>query len=123
MRPDYRAVFESSPGHCLVLAADPPRFTIEAVSEAYLDGTRLRRDDLVGRGLFEVLGDPAAPAASAIRALRASLEGTPGRGTTFGITLPAIAAPVRPALRGVHVLVVDDDAGRRQPSSRRPSRR
>lgn len=74
MRPDYRAVFESSPGHCLVLAADPPRFTIEAVSEAYLDATRMRREDLVGCGLFEVLSGNRDESASAIRALRASLE-------------------------------------------------
>lgn len=36
---DFRAVFESVPEPLLVLAPDPPRFTIIAVSEAYLRAT------------------------------------------------------------------------------------
>jgi hypothetical protein len=32
--PDFRSFFEASPGLCLVLRADAPRFTIVAVSDA-----------------------------------------------------------------------------------------
>ncbi|MFY0568398.1 PAS domain-containing sensor histidine kinase [Archangium lansingense] len=55
--PDFRALFESASEPFLVLAPDPPRFTILAVSDAYLRATRTRRQDIIGRGLFEVFPD------------------------------------------------------------------
>lgn len=70
--PDFRALFESAPGLYLVLKPD---FTIVAVSAAYLAATMTRREDILGRGIFEVFPDnPDDPAATGVRNLKASLE-------------------------------------------------
>ena len=70
--PDFRALFESAPGLYLVLT---PGLTIVAVSDAYLKATMTRREDIVGRGLFDVFPDnPDDPAATGVATLRASLE-------------------------------------------------
>ena len=58
-----------------MLAADPPRFTIVAATDAYLRATGTERPAILGRGLFEVFPDnPDAPGAESVRTLRASLE-------------------------------------------------
>ncbi|MBZ4420253.1 PAS domain S-box protein [Myxococcus sp. RHSTA-1-4] len=73
--PDFGAIFESAPEPFLVLAPDPPRFTIIAVNDAYLRVTMTRRHEIMGRGLFEVFPDnPTEPGATGVRNLRASLE-------------------------------------------------
>jgi signal transduction histidine kinase/CheY-like chemotaxis protein len=70
--PDFRALFESAPALYLVLTPD---LTIVAVSDAYAAATMTRRDEILGRGLFEVFPDnPDDPAATGVRNLRASLE-------------------------------------------------
>jgi signal transduction histidine kinase len=70
--PDFRALFESSPG--LYLALDPA-LVIVAASDAYLAATKTRREEILGRGLFEVFPDnPGDPAATGVSNLRASLE-------------------------------------------------
>jgi PAS domain S-box-containing protein len=70
--PDFRALFESAPGLYLVLTPD---LTIAAVSDAYLRATMTERDEIVGRGLFEVFPDnPDDPTATGTRNLRASLD-------------------------------------------------
>ncbi|HUB27663.1 MAG TPA: PAS domain S-box protein [Tepidisphaeraceae bacterium] len=70
--PDFRLLFESAPGLYLVL---DPDFTIVAVSEAYLCATMTRREQIIGRGIFEVFPDnPDDPKATGVRNLRASLE-------------------------------------------------
>src|SRR5579863_7883870 len=70
--PDFRSLFESVPSLCLVLAPD---LTIVAVSDAYLRATMTRRDDIIGRGIFEIFPDnPDDPAATGVRNLRASLQ-------------------------------------------------
>jgi PAS domain-containing protein len=52
-----------------------PDLTIVAVSDAYAAATMTRRDEILGRGLFEVFPDnPDDPAATGVRNLRASLE-------------------------------------------------
>ncbi len=69
--PDFRVLFESAPGCYLVLSPD---FGIVAVSDAYLRATMTRREQIVGRGLFEVFPDnPEDPAADGVRQLKASL--------------------------------------------------
>ncbi|MDI1483449.1 ATP-binding protein [Polyangium sp. y55x31] len=75
--PDFRTLFESAPGLYLVVEPDAPRYTIVAVSDAYARATMTRREQILGRGIFEVF--PANPAtseqgATAIRNLGASLE-------------------------------------------------
>jgi PAS domain S-box-containing protein len=69
--PDFQAIFQSAPGSYLVLATD---FTILAVSDAYLRATMTKREQILGRGIFDVFPDnPDDPAATGVRNLRASL--------------------------------------------------
>ncbi len=69
---DYGALLAASPDPYLVLTPD---FTIVAVSDAYLRATMTRREEIVGRGLFEVFPDnPDDPEATGTSNLRASLE-------------------------------------------------
>jgi two-component system sensor histidine kinase VicK len=49
----FRVLFEKSPGS-LLLKANTPRFTIVAVSEAYLKTNRLPREEVLGKGFFEI---------------------------------------------------------------------
>jgi formate hydrogenlyase transcriptional activator len=68
---DFQALFESVPGLYLVLAPD---FTIVAVSDAYLRATMTKREEILGRGIFDVFPDNHDdPAATGVRNLRASL--------------------------------------------------
>jgi len=69
---DFRLLFESAPGSFLVLTRD---LRIAAVSDACLRATMTRRDDILGREIFEVFPDnPQDPAANGVSNLRASLE-------------------------------------------------
>ena len=72
--PDFRTLFESAPGLFLVLLPDP-EFTIVAASDAYLRATLTEREQIVGRGLFEIFPDnPDDQSANATGNLRASLQ-------------------------------------------------
>ncbi len=72
--PDFRALFESAPGLYLVLLP-VPSLPIVAASDAYLRATKTRREEVLGRGLFEVFPDnPDDPDATGVRNLRASIE-------------------------------------------------
>lgn len=76
-QPDFRALFEASPGLFLVLLPDAPHFTIVAVSNAYIQATMTQRETMIGKGLFEVFpDDPDDPKADGVLNLRASLERT-----------------------------------------------
>jgi signal transduction histidine kinase/CheY-like chemotaxis protein len=69
---DFRAVFEGASGLYLVL---DPELRIIAVTDAYLVATKTRRDEIVGRGIFDVLPDnPGDSEASGVSNLNASLE-------------------------------------------------
>lgn len=70
--PDFRLLFESAPGCYLVL---DPGLAIVAVSDAYLRATKSRRDEIVGRGIFDAFPDnPDDPKATGVANLRASLS-------------------------------------------------
>jgi signal transduction histidine kinase/ActR/RegA family two-component response regulator len=70
--PDFRALFEAAPGLYLVL---DPELRIVAASDAYLEATMTRREEIVGRGIFDVFPDnPDDPAATGVHNLSASLE-------------------------------------------------
>ena len=70
--PDFRALFDSAPDLYLVLTPD---LTIVAISEAYLQTTMTKRDEILGRHLFEVFPDnPDDPSATGVSNLRASLD-------------------------------------------------
>ena len=70
--PDFRQLFESAPGLYLVL---DPEFRIVAVSDAYAAATMTKREEVVGRGIFDVFPDnPDDPDATGEANLRSSLE-------------------------------------------------
>lgn len=71
---DYKALFESVPGLYLILAPNT-NFTIWAVSNPYLEATMTKREEILGKGLFEVFPDnPDDPSADGVSNLRASLQ-------------------------------------------------
>lgn len=73
--PDFRSIFESLPECYLILQPDAPRFTIVAVSDAYARATNTVRQQILGRGLFEVFPDnPNDPKATGVTNLTASLN-------------------------------------------------
>src|SRR5512146_232987 len=69
--PDYRVLFDRLPALCLVLDAS---FTIIAQNDAHGRATHTRREEVVGRHLFEVFPDnPNDLSAQGLDTLRASL--------------------------------------------------
>lgn len=69
---DFKRLFESAPNLYLVLTPDQ---RIAAASDAYLKATMTRREDILGRGVFEVFPDnPDDPGATGMSNLRNSLE-------------------------------------------------
>lgn len=71
---DYKAIFEAAPGLYLILLPDS-KFTIAAVSDSYAAATMTKRDEIIGRGLFEVFPDnPDDKFADGENNLRASLN-------------------------------------------------
>ncbi len=72
MAPDFKSLFESVPGLYLALLPD---LTISAVSDAYLHATMTRREEILGRHLFDVFPDnPDDSTATGVSNLRASLN-------------------------------------------------
>ncbi|MBM9501718.1 response regulator [Leptospira sp. 201903071] len=68
---DFRLIFESLPGLYLILLPD---FRITAVSESYLRATNTKREEIVGRGLFDVFPDnPSDPNATGVSNLKDSI--------------------------------------------------
>jgi PAS domain-containing protein len=68
----FKALFEAAPGLFLVLNPD---LKIVAVSDAYLRATMTNREEILGRGLFDVFPDnPDDPTATGTRNLRDSLD-------------------------------------------------
>src|SRR5688572_15280366 len=66
--PDYKLLFDSAPGLYVVL---DPQLRIVAASDAYLRATMTRRDEVLGKALFEVFAantqDPHGNGESAVR--------------------------------------------------------
>jgi signal transduction histidine kinase/ActR/RegA family two-component response regulator len=70
--PDFRVLFESAPGLYLVLSPD---LTIVAVTDAYLRATLTKREEILGRRLFDVFPDnPDDVGATGVSNLSASLD-------------------------------------------------
>ncbi|MFZ5509261.1 MAG: EAL domain-containing protein [Pseudomonadota bacterium] len=70
----FELLFNASPHPYLILRPDRA-FTIVAVNDLYLAATGTRREDIVGRSLFEVFPDnPDDHSGSGVSDLRASLE-------------------------------------------------
>ena len=69
---DFYIIFDATPGNYLLLDRD---FTIVGVNQCYLNATMTRREQIVGRGLFDIFPDnPNDPSADGVRNLRASLD-------------------------------------------------
>lgn len=69
--PDFQRLFESAPGLYLVLT---PEFTIVAASDAYLNATMTKREEIVGVSIFEAFADnPDGASATTKHNVRASL--------------------------------------------------
>lgn len=69
---DFRRLFDAAPGLYLALTVD---LTIVAVTDSYLAATMTRREDILGRSLFDVFPDnPDDPGATGERNLRSSLR-------------------------------------------------
>jgi PAS domain S-box-containing protein len=73
---DLGLAFAALPGATAVFAADAPRFTVVAASDALLAVSHRRRDAVVGRPLAEAFpnASPADPEAGGLSDLRGSLE-------------------------------------------------
>ena len=68
----YRLLFDSIPDPYLVL---DPKLRIVAVNDAYLRATLTKREEILGRGMFEVFPDnPSETDSTGVRNLRASLD-------------------------------------------------
>jgi len=70
---DFKAAFEACPHPAVILQADV-HFPVAAVNDRYLDATCTRREELVGRSIFDVFrDDPNDPKAVFAGELRTSL--------------------------------------------------
>jgi PAS domain S-box-containing protein len=49
----YRNVLEAMPGNCVILKADPPKFTVIAVTDDFVEKVCLPRELLYGNGLMD----------------------------------------------------------------------
>ncbi|MES4907023.1 MULTISPECIES: SpoIIE family protein phosphatase [unclassified Streptomyces] len=89
---DYEALFEATPSPNLVVGPD---LVIVAVNEAYLEATRCRREDLLGRHIFDAFPDnPADPNATGTRNLGASLQRVLATGERDSMALQKYDIPV-----------------------------
>ena len=80
--PDFRAVFHASPQPLLLLAADPPRFTMLAVNAAHAASFATTPEALTGWGVLEVFGPAPEPEAAEFRdAIQVSMETVMATGT------------------------------------------
>ncbi len=68
---DFKTLFETAPGLYLILSPD---FKIVAVSDAYLNATMTKREEISGKYLFDVFPDnPDDPSADGVSNLQLSL--------------------------------------------------
>ncbi|QYK40106.1 MAG: PAS domain S-box protein [Paracoccaceae bacterium] len=95
----FQNLFESLPGRFLVLTADPASLIVTA-SNNYLDVTMTRREDIVGRSLYEVFpDDPEDPDADGTEAMRQSLAYVVSSGVPDAMGIRRYPIP-RPAALG-----------------------
>src|SRR3954452_13483091 len=58
----YTALFDALPGNTILLEKDAPHFTIVAATPQYIKDSGLKKEALVGKGVFEVFpSNPADP--------------------------------------------------------------
>src|SRR5689334_9003667 len=70
--PDYRVLFEAMPGLYLVLAKD---LRVVAASDAYLAATMTRREEILGKPMWEIFPDnPDDPSVEGSKHVRESQQ-------------------------------------------------
>jgi len=71
---DFRA-YEAAPGISVIVLPDVPRFTHVAVSNDFIKATGMRREDVIGKGHFEIFPkSPGDPNFSGEQNLRSSFQ-------------------------------------------------
>lgn len=72
---DFRNLFVLAPELYLVLLSDGPKFTIVAASDAYTHQIKIKREEILGKGIFDIFPNNINdPMTSWIRDLRSSLN-------------------------------------------------
>lgn len=72
---DYKGIFNSGSALYLILLPDDPRFTIVDASDIYLEATMRKREDIVGKGVFEAFPpNPSDVEGKMERAFRAAFR-------------------------------------------------
>lgn len=72
---DYDQLFNTVPGHYVVLQADDPTYTVVEVNDSYLSIVGMRRDDLINKSVYEVFtGGSGRISPSAKKRFRTSLS-------------------------------------------------
>lgn len=90
---NYQQVFKNTPSPLVVIAADE-KFTIIAVSDAYLRVTMTSAEDILGKGMFEAFpGNPDTPDATGVDQLRASFQDMIKKATIQ--TMPVVKYDIR----------------------------
>ncbi len=72
---DFEGMFRTGPAATVIVLPDTPHYHITDLNEAFLTATRKRRDELLGRPLFEALPtEPDDPTATGLMHVRHSLD-------------------------------------------------
>ncbi|MFP4597990.1 MAG: PAS domain-containing protein, partial [Persicimonas sp.] len=96
---DFQKLFEVTPERYVLIGADAPRYTLLAASDAYLDLVMLGRQEVIGRGLFELFPDDGGePTSNEQFLMRGALEkvlreGKPHSLAAYRYDLPDPGAP------------------------------
>jgi two-component system, chemotaxis family, CheB/CheR fusion protein len=91
-RVHFQSLFESAPGLYLVIA--PDNYQIVASSDAYLSAMNMKREDIIGHGMFDVIGKDSSQATrEAMESLRASFERVKSQGRADAMAVQRL--PIR----------------------------
>ena len=74
----YRAIFEATPVSLIIVLPDE-EFTIQAVSNSFLEVVGTTREETIGKGIFKVFPDSDREGANGVTNLRTSLEVAKGQ--------------------------------------------
>jgi signal transduction histidine kinase len=67
-------LFEVTPGNRVLLNANPPHYTIIAVSDGFLQSAPLPKEKIIGKGVFEAFPPSSNPGDQGANQLKASLD-------------------------------------------------
>lgn len=58
---NYKSVFELTPTPFIIVKSDAPKYTVVDANNAYLKATNTVKDNIIGKGLFEVFPEIIKP--------------------------------------------------------------